>query len=114
MKENLFYSNAKMIKYLRKTKKTNKLATILGLDVGRIFVGSAIADRSFTHTKIDYTYLLRSGNELSFYPKTKDQYNLNLEFFYSINKTIMERKIKGLIIGYPLQNNIPVIIKTLF
>ena len=31
MKENLFYSNIKMKKYLKKLKKVNPLATLLGI-----------------------------------------------------------------------------------
>jgi hypothetical protein len=74
-------------------------------------VGSSISDRTLTSTKLNYTYILKSGNDLNYYPRNADQFNLNLEFFYALNKTIIEKKVKGLVIGYPLVNNKPVRIK---
>jgi RNase H-fold protein (predicted Holliday junction resolvase) len=108
MKENLFYSNVKMSRYFRKVKKANPRANLLGLDVGRIFVGTSVTDKTFSVTKPLYTYILKSGNDLKYYPRTADEFNLNLDFFFSLEKTILEHKIKGLVIGYPLQNNQPV------
>lgn len=108
MKENLFFSNAKMCRYIRKTKKANSRATLLGLDVGRIFVGSAVSDRTLSSTKPYSTYILKSGTDLKYYPRTPEEFNLNTEFFIVLEKLILEQKIKGLVIGYPLQNNKPV------
>jgi RNase H-fold protein (predicted Holliday junction resolvase) len=108
MKENFFYSNAKMCRYIRKIKKANSRATLLGLDVGRIFIGTAVSDKTLTSTKPLNTYILKSGNDLKYYPRNPEEFNLNIEFFLALEKLILEQKVKGLIIGYPLQNNQPV------
>ncbi len=108
MKENLFFSNAKMCRYIRKIKKANSRATLLGLDVGRIFVGTAVSDKILSSTKPINTYILKSGNDLKYYPRTPEEFNLNIEFFLNLDKLILEQRVKGLVIGYPLQNNNPV------
>lgn len=110
---NLFYSNVKMTRYLKKLKKSNDIATVLGLDIGRVFVGTSISDRFLTKTKPLKTFELQSGHFFKFYPTHQDEFNLNLEFFYGLNKLIKDNKVKGLVIGYPLVNNQPVMLSFL-
>ena len=73
-------------------------------------MGSAISDKSLLTTKPLYTYILKSGQDLRSYPRVKEEFNLNVEFFMEIEKVIRDNKIRGLVVGYPLQENKPVII----
>lgn len=41
----LFYTHAKMRTHLQKLKRVNPVARILGLDVGRKYIGLAISDK---------------------------------------------------------------------
>ncbi len=109
MRQNLFYSNIKMKKYIKKLKKVNPLATLMGLDVGRIYVGTSLTDRHLTSTRPHHTFILKSGTDLKHYPTHPDQFNLNLQFFFDFDKIIRDKKVKGLVVGYPLENNKPVI-----
>ncbi len=45
---NLYYTHAKMASHLKNIKRVNSEARILGLDLGRKYVGVAISDRSLS------------------------------------------------------------------
>ena len=49
---NLYYTHARMTNYLKKIKRVNSEARILGLDLGRKYVGVAISDRSLSVCKV--------------------------------------------------------------
>jgi hypothetical protein len=51
---------------------------------------------------------LKSGTDLPYYPKSNDDFNLNVEFFLDLEKVIKQNKIKGLVVGYPILANKPV------
>lgn len=79
------------------------------MDIGRIYVGTAVSDRYLTKSQPIHTFVLKSGMESQFYPRLTEEFNVNLEFYYGLNKMILDKKVKGIIIGYPLLNNEPVI-----
>jgi hypothetical protein len=55
-----------------------------------------------------HTFILKSGTDLPYYPKSTDEYNLNVEFFLNLERSISRNNIRGLVVGYPLVENKPV------
>ena len=100
-----FFSMPKMKKYIKKLKRSNSIATVLGLDIGRVYVGTALTDRTLLEVKAHKTLILKSGLDSPFYPKLPEEYNRNLEFFDELNQIILLNKVKGIIIGVPVQTN---------
>jgi len=76
------------------------------LDVGRIFVGTALSDKLITKANILKTLELETGNTSQFYPMQSD-FVKNEEFYEDLNKLIKVHRVKGLIIGYPIKENKP-------
>ena len=118
----LMYSTVKMKKYLKmlKTNNQNKnsvfnvignqlffyflLLLLLGLDIGRVFIGCSIVDHFLLKAKPFKSFLLQSGVNCKYYPETINELNQNQIFYDEIIKTIKINKIKGIIIGYPSNN----------
>lgn len=75
------------------------------MDIGRIYVGTAVSDRYLTKTLPLHTFILRSGTEMNVYPQFKEEYDLNMDFFIALNRLIEQYSVKGLIIGYPVSFN---------
>ena len=44
----LYFTHAKMKSHLKKLKRINSEARILGLDLGRKYIGTAISDKSIS------------------------------------------------------------------
>lgn len=103
-----FYSTPKMKRYIINLKKTNQVATLMGLDVGRMLVGTSVSDRFLNKAKPLHTFNLKSGFELIYYPNTKEEFNLNYAFFDTLADKIQSYKVKGLVVGYPIYGDIPV------
>ena len=49
---NLYYTHSKMIQNILKIKRINSEARVLGLDLGRKYVGVAISDKQITLSKV--------------------------------------------------------------
>ena len=71
-------------------------------------MGTAISDKYLTKSEPITTFILKSGLESDFYPRLSEEFNVNVDFYYGLNKMIIDKKVKGIIIGYPLINNQPV------
>jgi RNase H-fold protein (predicted Holliday junction resolvase) len=89
-----YWSHAFIKRKLKKVSKINTWAWILSLDIGRQFIGSAISTDDFTKAeplKIDPQWNYQ-----------RYDYSLNEKFYKDLNKVIWNKKIKALVVGYPL------------
>lgn len=59
-----------------------------------------------TKTNLLKTLSLKTGFNSKFYPNQEDLY-INQDFFDGLQKIIKVHKVKGLIVGYPIQDNKP-------
>ena len=55
---NLYYTHSKMRSHLVKIKRINSEARILGLDLGRKYVGVAISNRLISESKVRILLLI--------------------------------------------------------
>eukprot|EP00347_Sterkiella_histriomuscorum_P009578 403340669 len=94
----LYYTHQKMTTHLIKLKKVNSEARLLGMDIGRKYVGLALSDKQIKTCKPYKT--------LQMDPQFLQQYRFekNESFFNMLKHTIRNRNVKGLVIGYPLYN----------
>lgn len=76
------------------------------MDIGRIYVGTAITDKYISQPKLLKTLTLETGLKSKFYPP-QDELNKNQNFFQDLQKIIKANRVKGLIIGYPIKDNKP-------
>ena len=53
---NLYFTHAKMRTHMKKIKRINSDARLLGLDLGRKYVGVAVSDRQLLNCKPYKTY----------------------------------------------------------
>lgn len=79
---------------------------LLGLDIGRVWVGTALSNKQITKSNILKTLELQTGLKSKFYPMQSDLIQ-NEDFYEDLNKLIKVHKVKGLIIGYPIKDNKP-------
>ena len=82
------------------------LSNCLALDVGRKFVGVAISDNSILKSIPVKTLILESGNQLK-YP-IENEFEINENFYKYLTSFIKHMHVKGVIIGYPTKDNLPV------
>ena len=76
------------------------------MDIGRIWVGTALSDKLITKANILKTLELETGLRNKFYPMQNDLVQ-NEKFYEDLNKLIKVHKVKGLIFGYPIKDNKP-------
>ena len=95
----MYFTHAKMRSHLRKVKRINSEARILGLDLGRKFVGIAVSDRQIKECR---PYKTLTVDPQLFQP----QYDMskNSTFFNALKILIRSKHIKGLVVGYPMTN----------
>ena len=95
-----YLSHIKFRAKIKKVKKINDAAKIMGLDVGRKYTGVSISDNNIT-TSRPYKTIIGSPQLNS------DTYSLtqNNAVFGEIRKIIAMKKIKGIVVGYPLNEN---------
>jgi hypothetical protein len=55
---NLYFTHLKMKHHLQKIKRINSEARILGLDLGRKYVGVSVSDRTLSSCRPYKTYLI--------------------------------------------------------
>ena len=84
--------------HIRKIKNINDNARILGLDIGRKYVGVSMSDKKIQIAR-PFKTLVGDGQY-----NDDRLYNLhkNDDIFGALRKIIFSKNIKGLIIGYPL------------
>ena len=56
----LYFTHTKMRSHLKKVKRINSEARILGLDLGRKYVGVAITDRQISACRVRFTIFMNS------------------------------------------------------
>lgn len=76
------------------------------MDIGRIWVGTALSNKIITKANVLRTLELETGMRSKFYPMQSDL-DRNEDFYDELNKLIKVHRVKGLIIGYPIKDNKP-------
>ena len=95
-----FLTNAQMRDHLFKMKKANLYIRTMGIDVGRKYVGVAVSDYDLKKGEPLTTYVLEDvirGNSLS-------HFDVNAQLFKRIKNLVYKKKVKGIVVGYPLKD----------
>ena len=92
-----YYSHDKMIRYLKKFKKFDINGKIMALDIGRKYIGSAVSCNELKKAIPYKTFEIDPQ-----YNRKEYDFGLHNKFYDEIANEFRKRKIKALIIGYPL------------
>ncbi len=82
---------------MKKIKRINSDARLLGLDLGRKYVGVAVSDRQLINCKPYKTYQI----DPQLFKQSYD-FGQSSSFFNALRILIRSKQVKGLVIGYPL------------
>ncbi|CAI2379535.1 unnamed protein product [Moneuplotes crassus] len=93
-----FYSHTKLIKHLYNKKRNDKAFTIMGLDFGRKYVGSAISCASLKKTYATKVYNINPQYNYVVY-----DFAIHSQFYKKFAADVKAKKVKALVVGYPLR-----------
>mmetsp|Transcript_19753 Transcript_19753/g.30476 ORF Transcript_19753/g.30476 Transcript_19753/m.30476 type:complete len:198 (-) Transcript_19753:225-818(-) len=104
-----YLTHSQIRTHVRKLKRVNKEATVLGLDVGRKYTGVSITDKLITTSKPLKTLVGSPNYDSS--PRKKGAVPGTIDLSHSdglfaeIRRLLMRRQVKAIVVGYPIGKN---------
>ncbi|CAI2376467.1 unnamed protein product [Moneuplotes crassus] len=95
-----FYSHPEIIRYFYRIKRLDKKARVMALDVGRKYIGCAISCTEIKEAIPYKTYEIDPQ-----YNQSNYDFGAHTDFYQMLMEDMRRRKIKSLVVGYPLDEN---------
>eukprot|EP01022_Parablepharisma_sp_SALTPOND_P006217 TRINITY_DN125273_c0_g1_i1.p1 TRINITY_DN125273_c0_g1~~TRINITY_DN125273_c0_g1_i1.p1 ORF type:complete len:209 (-),score=14.58 TRINITY_DN125273_c0_g1_i1:60-686(-) len=99
-----------MKRYIGKMKVKDPLSILMGLDVGRTFNGVALSDKSLQIAKVSFTVSILEQSyktlilDVPLINENEENDHGNTRFFKAMRNIMQQKHVKGIIVGYPLDD----------